>query len=382
MRRGCCLAVLVLLCLTTGCAGKTPTPTPPRPWSEEEVTFVFGPYVLGGILTLPPGEGPHPAIVLVSGSADPSTGARAGASARYHIDHARKMVGKGLAVLRYDPPGVGRSTGEIGIESLDGRAEEAVAALHYLQSRPDIQSDRVGLFGSSQGAWVIAMAAAAFPQDVAFLFTVSGAGVSVAEQQIYSIEAQSRASSMAEEDVARAVLCGRLLIDWQLNDPIYREINEAEAQGLGEGPWTRFLALVYEPGDITPGEGLQQGIEILRSIQDEPWARFLYLKDLYLPQMESIPPEQVLAVKALIGSSLLNDPKEYLTKVHCPLLAFFGEEDLLQPTERSAALYEQYLRQAGNNAYSIVVIPGVGHSIGLATPGYWEALSDWWDHLY
>ena len=284
-------------------------------------------------------------------------------------------------MLRYDPAGVGQSTGEPGFESLDSRAEEEMAALHYLRSRPDIRPDRIGLWADSQGAWVIAMAAAAFPEDVAFLIAVSGSGVSVAEQQVYSIQAQSQAAGLSEQDVARAVLFGRLLIDWQLADPIYRQVNEADAQGLGDGPWTRFSALVYEPGEIGPAEGLQQGIEILKSIQDEPWARFLYIKELYLPQLESIPAEHVAAVRAAAEQSLLNDPEDYLTRVRCPLLAFFGEDDLLQPTERSAALYDQYLTAAGNKDYKIVVIPGVGHSIGLWTPGYWPALSDWLDRI-
>lgn len=94
-------------------------------------------------------------------------------------------------MLRYDPAGVGQSTGEIGFESLDRRTEKAIAALHFLQSRPDIRPDRVGLWADSQGVWVIVMAAAAFPEDVAFLISVSGSGVSVAEQQVYNIQAQS-----------------------------------------------------------------------------------------------------------------------------------------------------------------------------------------------
>jgi len=384
LNKNICLSISLLLILTTACAGSAPSPTPTssRPWIEEEVTFTFGPNELYGVLTLPTSEGPYPAIVIVSGSVNPSTGARDGVSAQYHIDHARKMVLNGFAVLRYDPPGVGQSTGERGFESLDSRTEEAVAALQYLQSRPEIRPDRVGLCADSQGAWVIAMAAAAFPQDVAFIISVSGSGVSVAEQQVYSIEAQSKAAGMSEEDITRAVLFGRMLIDWQLSSPIYRQANTADAQALGDGPWTGFMALVYEPGDITPAEGLRQGIEILKSIQDEPWAKFLYLKQVYIPQLESIPPEQVAALKAIAGQTLLNDPKEYLTRVHCPVLAFFGEADLLQPTDRSAALYEQYLTEAGNENFKIVVIPGVGHAIGLWTPGYWEALSDWLDHLY
>jgi pimeloyl-ACP methyl ester carboxylesterase len=305
--------MLLLLILTTACGGSAPSPTPlsARPWIEEEVTFTFGQDELYGILTLPTSKGCYPAIVIVSGSVNPSTGARDGVSALYHIDHAHQMVLSGFAVLRYDPPGVGQSRGERGIESLDSRTEEAVAALQYLQSRPDIRPDRVGLWADSQGAWVIAMAAAAFPQDVAFIISVSGSGVSVAEQQVYSIEAQSKAAGMSEEDITKAILFGRLLVDWQLSNPIYRQANTADAQALGDGP-----------------------------------------------------------------------PKEYLTRVHCPVLAFFGEADLLQPTEKSAALYEQYLTEAGNENFKIVVIPAVGHGIGLWTPGYWEALSDWLDHLY
>jgi pimeloyl-ACP methyl ester carboxylesterase len=64
------------------------------------------------------------------------------------------------------------------------------------------------------------------------------------------------------------------------------------------------------------------------------------------------------------------------------VLAIFGEDDLLQPTEKSAALYKQYLTDAGNEDFKIVVIPGVGHSILLSTPGYWEALSDWLGRLH
>ncbi len=384
MRRVSCLSVLVSLFLTAACADSAPSPTPSgaRPWLEEEVTFSFGPQQLSGILTLPTGRESYPAIVLVSGSVNTATGLRSGASSQYFIDHARKMALAGFAVLRYDPPGVGQSTGEAGFESLDLRAEETMTALQYLRSRPDIHADRVGLMGNSQGGWVIAMAAARYPQEVAFIITVSGSGVSVAAQQWYSIEAQSIAAGMSEQEVIQAALFGRLLIDWQLATPVYRDENEETMQYLGEGPWTSFMALVYEPGEITPAENLRAGIEILKSIQDEPWARFLYLRELYLPQLESIPPDQVLAVKAEVGQSLMEDPQAYLTQVRCPVLAFFGEEDLLQPSRRSAALYEMYLTQAGNERFEIVMLPGVGHSIGVSTPGYWDVLSQWLDDLY
>ena len=386
------LLILVSLILTSACANTAPTPAPTptptptpanlRTWTEEPVSFLFGSDTLRGLLTLPGREGPHPAIVLVSGSVNTDTGVRSGASSSYFTDHARTIARRGFAVLRYDPPGVGQSTGQAGFESLDQRREEAIAALHYLQARPDIRSDRVGLWGNSQGGWVIAMAAAAYPQDVAFFVSLSGSGVSVAEQQVYSIEAQSRAAGMSDQDIAKATLFGRLLIDWQLTEPVQRQANEAAVLALGDGAWADFARLVYEPGEISPAQGLQRGLDIFKSVQDEPWARFLYLKELYIPQLESVPPEQVAALRAMTGQSLLNDPQQYFTRVRCPVLAVFGEDDLLQPTAKSAALYAQYLTAAGNEDFEIVVIPGAGHNIYLANAGYSVALFDWLERMY
>jgi len=378
-----CLPLLLLFLLSTACTSSDLSPEPSRsqPWTEEEITFPSGSNELYGILTKPNREGPYPAIAIISGSVSPTTGTRGGVSNQYHTDHARKLALNGFAVLRYDPPGVGQSSGEVGFESLEVRTDEALAAIQYLQSRPDIRPDRVGLHGNSQGGWVIGMAAAKNPQDVAFIISVSGAGVPAAEQQVFSIEAQSRAADFSEEDIVKAALIGRLLVDWQVSVPIYREKNEADAERLGIGPWTDFMSLVYEPGDTTPVEGLQQGIDILRSIREEPWTEFLLLEELYIPQLESIPPEQIETLRALTGPSLLVDPKDYLTNVSSPVLAFFGEEDLLQPSERSAALYEQYLTEAGNENFEIVVLPGVGHNISVTTQGYWSVLTDWLNGL-
>ncbi len=66
-----------------------------------------------------------------------------------------------------------------------------------------------------------------------------------------------------------------------------------------------------------------------------------------------------------------------MTSVRCPVLAFFGEDDVVQPSDISAALFEEYLTAAGNDDFSILVMPGEGHDINWTTPGYNEAVSDW-----
>lgn len=75
------------------------------------------------------------------------------------------------------------------------------------------------------------------------------------------------------------------------------------------------------------------------------------------------------------------DPGDSLTRVESPVLAFFGQDDIVQPTDRSAALYAQYLEEAQNDHVTIVTLPNVGHDIVLSTPGYWEQLITWLDSL-
>ena len=96
--------VLVISLIATGC-GDDATSETTLPWTEEEVTVIFDSDELFGVLTLPPGEGPFPAVVLIDGSASEVTGVRQGTASRAFINFSRAMVRDGYAVLRYDPPG-------------------------------------------------------------------------------------------------------------------------------------------------------------------------------------------------------------------------------------------------------------------------------------
>lgn len=364
--RAFALAAL-LLCSSVGIAAGAAA------WTEEEVLFSVGSAMLHGILTLPAGAGPFPAVVLVSGSLDPSTGLRDGVSSAIHVEHARRLVEDGFAVLRYDPPGIGRSTGTPGYESLEVRADEALAALRSIRSHRAVDAARVGMLTNSQGAWVIQLAAAEHPDEIAFIVTLSGSGVSVAEQQVYGIEMQSRAGGLSEDEVRKAVLFGRLLVDWQLTRPVFEEENRKEAARLGNGIWDRFAQVVYRGSGE---ERYTNALEILRQAKNEPWARYLYL-DLVVAQLERIPFDQVSLVQREAEKTLLADPGDFLGKVKCPVLAFFGADDTLQPTGKSVALYREYLARAGNTDVTIVVFPHTGHSIEGYWPAYWQELSAW-----
>lgn len=317
--------------------------------------------------------------MLIDGAAGPE--GRQGVSAWTFVTHAHRLALQGFASLRYDPPGIGSSEGERGIDTLEPRASEALAVAQTLRDQPEIDSERVGLWGVSQGGWVIAMAAAQSPEAIGFLVMVSGTTVSVAEQQVYGVEAQSRAAGIAGEDLVKAVLVARLLIDWQLPLPIFQTCNDANLVLLGSGPWADFARIVYGAVSLAPEEELGKVIGILESIAGEPWAVSLYLQEIYIPNLRSVPPAEFGAILEGSAESLLADPKRYLERVTCPILALFGEDDLNVPVARSVELLEQYMAAAGNCQLTIVIFPDAGHSLNDFMSAYWEALYAWLEAL-
>ena len=166
--------MFLVFIMLTGCSGEEVTPTTSSGWLEEEITFTSGENELYGVLTLPENEDPHPAIVLLSGSG------RTGVENPNHQLHAHRMVQDGYAVLAYDPPGTGKSPGSHDFETLHDRTHHPLEPVGCVKSREDIQPDAVGLWGHSQGGWVTQMAAA-IDDDVAFIISVAGSGVTPAE---------------------------------------------------------------------------------------------------------------------------------------------------------------------------------------------------------
>ncbi len=340
---------------------------------DEEVRFSVANKELDGILTLPASDGPHPAIVLLHGSD------RSGVEAPFYKQHAEKLVQSGFAVLRYDGPGWGGGSADSpGFETLEYRTEEAITAVNYLQSRPDINANAVGLWGISQGGWICQMAAAAY-EGVAFIIPVSGPGVTPAEQEVYRVKAESKAAGFDENEVAKAVLMRRLMADIVLAEPVYQTTNQSDAKRLGTGPWDEVMELVYGRFPIDPIIEYRKVIKLLNAIKDEPWTKFLHLEQV-LPMFEGLPPEAWEMAKTQMRAVINVNPADFLTKVRCPVLAIFGEKDTSVPVQKSIALYKKYLQEAGNEDVTIELFPDADHGIQVNNdfaPGYFETINNW-----
>ncbi len=338
--------------------------------SEIEVTFSSGSNSISGILTLPDSEGPFPSLVLLHGS-------DRGAADNY-IQEALELVKAGYAILRYDSPGTGSSTGSTFGETFDQRVAEALSAIDFLASRQEIKAEHIGLWGISQGGWICQMAAAQ-SEKVAFIIPVSGPGVSVAEQELFRVETESRDAGFSEEDIKKAVLVRLLLLDEILSEPRYKGQNIAVAHELGDGPWNSLLELVYPESALNAGDELQALVKILQKVHALPWSTYIGTQQV-MPMLESLPAEAFPSVKAMMESTLFVDPANYLSKIHVPVLAIFGEKDASVPVNKSIEVYEHSFQTAGNKDLTVVTFPDANHIIHVddkPASGYYSTMVDW-----
>ena len=147
----------------------------PLPYREELVTFdnPAAPQArLAGTLSLPPGAGPFPAVVLISGSGRNDRNEEV-AGHKLALVLADALTRQGRAVLRYDKRGVGKSTGDYRAATTLDFASDAAAAVAYLRSRPDMVGTQLGLVGHSEGATIAAILAAKDPR-LAFIVMLAG----------------------------------------------------------------------------------------------------------------------------------------------------------------------------------------------------------------
>ena len=309
-------------------------PAAALPYKEEDVTFQSGGVALAGTLRLPLTKSRHPAVFLLQGSGDADREAES-----FYADHFARQ---GIATLVYDKRGTGSSGGDYREESFDDFAADALAGVHYLQSREDINARRVGLYGRSHGG-IVAPLAASLSKDVAFIINVSGAGVPPYQQVTYQAEAQMRRDGFSETEIAEAVA--------------YMNQKWRVARAGGEG-WDRLQAAT-------------------QNARNKRWLA----RAQPATKLEDIVPSWKLQMGY--------DPMPALEKVKCPVLAIFGEFDTFTPVAETTANYRKGLKKARNKDVTIKVFPNADHALlvwpkpddqvhwPVLVAGYLDAMTNW-----
>ncbi|WP_262690134.1 alpha/beta hydrolase family protein [Kordiimonas aestuarii] len=153
-------------------------PQAPFPYKNEDVSFA-NPHAtdvtLAGTLTVPEGQGPFPAAILISGSGPQDRDETLLGHKPFAV-LADYLTRHGIAVLRYDDRGFGKSTGDYGASTSADFATDANAAFAFLKAHSDIRPDAIGFIGHSEGGLVAPVAAEVNP-DLAYIVFLAGPAV-------------------------------------------------------------------------------------------------------------------------------------------------------------------------------------------------------------
>jgi pimeloyl-ACP methyl ester carboxylesterase len=311
------------------------TPKPPFPYTEEEVRYPnsVGGIEIGGTLTLPPGEGPHPAVLLITGSGPQDRDETLFGHKPFAVI-ADRLTREGIAVLRVDDRGVGKTSGDPAKSTVEDHATDVEAGLAFLAARPDIDAKRIGLIGHSEGG-VIAPIVAARSDEVAFIVSLAGPGVSGAALNPMQVRALLEAGGGSKEIIDEIVAGQTELMTLLVADAPEEQLRDA----------VKKLALVAvklqpgaDPNDLDAAKAVGQQLVALLSPWFRSWAKI--------------------------------DPAVHLAKLDVPILVMIGDKDLQVPADPNLAAIDAAL--AGKPNVRTEKLPGLNHLFQTASTGTME----------
>ncbi len=298
-------------------------PIKPYPYREEDVQYrnKAAPGVtLAATLTIPQGNGPFPAVLLLTGSG-PQDRDESILGHKPFLVLSDYLTRKGIAVLRADDRGFGKSIGSFALATTADLATDAEAGIAFLKSHAEIDPHKIGLIGHSEGGIIAAMVAAR-NRDVAFIVMLAGSGVRgdqvLVEQHRLLAEAHGATPEEAERDAAE---------ERQLLTLVETEKDDATL----EKTLRERLS-----GQIPPA---QVGVAVNQLTS--PWMRFF----------------------------LTYDPAAALRKITCPVLALNGEKDRQVPPQQNLPPIRKALAEAGNKNYEVDELSGLNHLFQTAVTG-------------
>ncbi|WP_417360125.1 alpha/beta hydrolase family protein [Galbibacter sp.] len=302
-------------------------PKEPFPYYSEDVTFINkeADISLSGTLTLPSKVGKFPVVILISGSGPQNRDQELFGHKPFLVisDYLTK---KGIAVLRYDDRGVGQSSGEFKTATTVDFATDVESAIAYLKTRKEINKNKIGLIGHSEGG-IIAPLVASKSKDVSFIVLLAGTGIPGDQLLLRQQQAISKAGGVSGTELAKSLETSAQafeLIAQSNNDQTLKE----DLTKLLEKNLERDITVNLSNG-MTKEEFISAQVEQISS----PWTQYF----------------------------VKYDPATALEKVKCPVLAVIGEKDLQVPAKENLEAISNALKNGGNKEVTTKVFPGLNH---------------------
>jgi dipeptidyl aminopeptidase/acylaminoacyl peptidase len=297
----------------------------PRPYMPREISFanIAGHNQIAGTLSLPTGDGPFPAVVLISGTGH-NTRDEDVWGHKVFLVLADTLARNGFAVLRYDKRGVGGSSGNYDAATTVDFTSDAEAAVAWLKSEPHIDARRIGVLGHSEGG-IIAPTVASLDKGVAFVVMI--AGPCIRGDKLFVLQSAMTAKAYGAPD---DYIAKRKVFDQELYNAVISAPSESAALDRARAMIARGVA--DKVIDANEAESLAKD-------DTTPWERYF----------------------------LAYDPAPTLARITVPVLVLNGSLDVQVPAKENLASARQALKNNPNA--TVVELPGMNHLLQDAKTG-------------
>lgn len=302
-------------------------PKGPFPYLSEEVLYENkkANVKLAGTLTLPKGEGPFPAVLLITGSGPQDRNEELFGHKPFLLI-ADYLTRRGFAVLRLDDRGVGGSTGNLNTSTSADLADDVLVGVDWLKSRKEIDSKRIGLIGHSEGGMIAPMAAAKNP-EIAFIVLLAGTGLTGEEILLRQNKLLLEAAKADKATIDTQLKWLGLLLPLTKKGVAGPEMEKTIRANLEE--WQDKGSAVEKAF----AKKMLESLKVALASFDTPWMRYF----------------------------VTHDPAPTLQKVRCPVLALNGELDLQVPCDANLEAIARALKAGGNKDFTTRAFPKLNH---------------------
>lgn len=302
------------------------------PYKAEEVKFTNKKdgITLAGTLTIPKdGKKQHPAVILISGSGPQNRDEEVFGHKTFLVlaDHLTK---NGIAVLRYDDRGTAKSEGNFTSTTTANFATDVLSAVEYLKSREEVNQEKIGLIGHSEGG-IIAPMVANRTKDVSYLVILAGTGVPGKDISLF----QSKNLSTLEGENKEAFYAyNKELIEIASSN---LSIEEKRKKMLTLSENSREILKKVVPEGTNIDNFITQQIASTLS----PWTQYF----------------------------LTYDPAKEFEKVKIPVLSLNGSKDVQVDATINQNAIRKALKKSGNKQYTVKELEGLNHMFQEAETG-------------
>ena len=316
------------------------TPKPPFSYHSEDVTYTNADQSIqfGATLTYPnadpsgqsPGMRTYPGIILITGSGQQDRDETIFGHKSFAVI-ADYLTKKGFAVLRVDDRGIGQTTGNFSEATTADFAKDVEAGLDFLEKQPQINKDKIGLIGHSEGGMIAPMVADE-RKEIKFIVLLAGPGIPIVDL----MQQQTEAVSISEG----------------------KPSGEAKANG-------DLMHIVWE--EAAKNEDTATAIRNIRT-KIATWSRTLDTATLAAVKRKDTAAinNQITQALAALNSKWYKyfisfNPQPYLQKLDCNVLAMNGEKDVQVLATSNLNGIKLCLQKSKSVTYNVIEIPGLNH---------------------